>query len=105
MFGRNKTIIRPEKAAALIQEGTAFVLDVRTPEEYAEAHLKGAVLIPDYELPQRVGELPADKNAPLLVYCRSGRRSAGAVHFLRGLGYANAYNMGGLASLPFEKEG
>lgn len=105
MFGRNKTIIRPEKAAALIQEGTAFVLDVRTPEEYAEAHLKGAVLIPDYELPQRVGELPADKNAVILVYCRSGRRSAGAVRFLRERGYAKAFNMGGLASLPFEKEG
>ena len=105
MFGRNKTIIRPEKAAALIQEGTAFVLDVRTPEEYAEAHLKGAVLIPDYELPQRIGELPTDNTAVILVYCRSGGRSAGAVRFLRERGYAKAFNMGGLASLPFEKEG
>lgn len=104
MFGQNKTVIRPQKAAALIREGTAFVLDVRTPEEYAEAHLKGAVLIPDYELAQRGDELPADKNAVILVYCRSGGRSAGAVRFLREHGYTNAYNMGGIASLPNEKE-
>lgn len=104
MFGRNKTAIRPKKAAAMIREGTAFVLDVRTPEEYAEAHLKGAMLIPDYELPQRIGELPADKSAVILVYCRSGSRSAGAVRFLRERGYANAFNMGGLASVPLEKE-
>ena len=49
----------------------AFLLDVREPAEYAEAHVPGAVLIPLGEVAARVSELPDD----VWVICRSGRRS------------------------------
>ena len=51
----------------------ATLLDVRTPEEFAEGHLEGAVLIPVAELSTRLSEIPRDR--PVVAYCRSGARS------------------------------
>ncbi|MFC5141015.1 rhodanese-like domain-containing protein [Actinomycetospora rhizophila] len=56
------------------------VLDVRNPDEYADAHIPGAVLIPLSELDQRLGDVPPDR--PVHVVCQSGRRSAQAVQQL-----------------------
>lgn len=70
----------------------AYVLDVRRPDEYAEAHVPGAVLLPLDQLPDRQGEVPNDR--PLLVICRSGARSAVAVEALRAVGY-DATNVAG----------
>jgi rhodanese-related sulfurtransferase len=73
-------------------DGGAVVIDVRTPEEYAEAHVPGAVLLPLNELPERVEHLPeADE---LLVICRSGQRSRSACEFLINSGRA-AVNVAG----------
>jgi rhodanese-related sulfurtransferase len=71
----------------------SVVLDVRQPDEYVEAHVPGAVLIPLNELPERQGELPADR--PLLVICGSGPRSARAVEALRAAGYDATNVVGG----------
>ena len=72
----------------------AFLLvDVRQPEEYNQGHIKDAVLIPLQSLPSNVNKLP--KNEEIIVYCRSGRRSAQAVSFLRAQGYANAFSLSG----------
>jgi len=68
-----------------------YLLDVRTPEEYQEAHLPGATLIPLDQLSARYGELP--QNEPILVYCRSGNRSKQAQTFLLGAGFSDVYNM------------
>ena len=68
-----------------------FLLDVRTPDEYRQAHLKGAVLIPVSEVGRRVGEVP--KNRPVMVYCAVGARSNMAAGFLAGRGYGEVYNM------------
>lgn len=73
----------------------AFLLDVRTLGEYQEAHLANATLIPYTELEGRASELPADKSAPIFVYCRSGQRSAIASGILVDLGYTNVHNMAG----------
>ena len=70
----------------------AYVLDVRRPDEYEEAHVPGAVLVPLDQLPDRQGELPKDR--PLLVICRSGARSAAAVQALTAAGY-DATNVAG----------
>ncbi len=71
------------------------VLDVRTQEEYDEAHIEGAVLIPVTELSGRLGELEADK--PTIVYCKAGTRSAQASQILVDSGFTDVYNMlGGL---------
>ena len=65
---------------------SAFVVDVRTVEEFAQAHFEGAVNIPLTEIEARRGELP--KELPILVYCASGRRSGIAVLLLKQKGIA-----------------
>jgi phage shock protein E len=70
-----------------------LLLDVRTAEEYAEGHIPGAVLIPYDELAVNFKE--PDKGRPIVVYCRSGRRSAIAADTLKHMGYVNVSDFGG----------
>ncbi len=70
-----------------------LILDVRQTEEYEAGHIKDAISIPLGALPDRVGELPRDKE--IIVYCRSGKRSAKAVAFLRSIGYTKAVSLDG----------
>ena len=72
-----------------------ILLDVRTDTEYKEKRIAGAILIPDYEIKDRAGKELPDKNKVILVYCRSGRRSANAARALISLGYVNVYDFGG----------
>ena len=67
------------------------LLDVRMPPEYEEFHLPGAQLLPLPELPDRLGSIPRDK--PVVVYCRSGMRSAAAAKLLSGAGLPRVINM------------
>jgi len=69
-----------------------FVLDVREPHEYQICNL-GAPLIPLGQLPARIGELDPDKH--IVVHCRSGKRSADAVEFLRKAGFERVQNLRG----------
>lgn len=80
-------------------DGGAFVLDVRTPQEYAEGHIANSVLIPYDEVADRVSELGVDKTRQIILYCASGRRAAKALQTLRGLGFQNVYNAGGYDEL------
>ena len=76
----------------LVESG-AYIVDVRTPEEFAEGHLKGAVNIPLGELRQRVLEIPED--CPVYLHCRTSQRSYNAIMALKGRGYENVYNISG----------
>ena len=79
-----------------------ILLDVRTDEEFKERRIEGAVLIPDYEIQNRAQtELP-DKNALILIYCRSGRRSANAADELIEMGYTKVYDFGGIIDWPYD---
>ncbi len=71
-----------------------ILLDVRTPDEYAEGHLPGSVLMPLQTLQQNVTQF-TDKSKKMYVYCRSGSRSAHAVVLLQQLGFTNVENMKG----------
>ncbi len=79
------------QAKTLLDKGTVFLLDVRTPQEYQQAHLAGAVLIPVSELERRIGEIP--RNKTVLVYCAVGSRSNLVAGFLAEKGYRQVYNM------------
>lgn len=68
-------------------------IDVRTPEEYAGGHIRGAKLIPLQELEQRLAEVPKDRQ--VYLYCHSGRRSADASKILVKAGYTNIENVSG----------
>jgi sulfur-oxidizing protein SoxA len=88
-----------------------LVLDVRTLEERKRGHIPGSVHIYAGEVPKRLGELPKDKEALVLVYCNSGSVSMVIAAYLQALGYKNAKNIahgfkGWLdAGLPVEVEG
>lgn len=73
-----------------------YWIDVRSASEYADGHVAGAVNIPHTEIAARIGEVTADKDATLYLYCRSGRRSGVALNALREAGYDGAVNVGGL---------
>jgi hydroxyacylglutathione hydrolase len=70
-----------------------FVLDVRTPQEFAAGHVPGAVNVPHDELPSRLAEVPRDKD--VVLYCRSGRRSALAADVLAANGYTRVSHLEG----------
>jgi hydroxyacylglutathione hydrolase len=73
------------------------VVDVRSPEEWSEGHLQGAIHIPLAQLPDRIGEL--DVVAPIVVHCRGGGRSSIATSFLKSHGVADVSNLtGGFAA-------
>jgi rhodanese-related sulfurtransferase len=83
-----------KQALAMTQQG-ALLLDVRQPEEFAAIRAPDAKLIPLGELPSRLPEIAAYKDQPIVVICRSGRRSAKAVDLLREAGYGNVSNVAG----------
>lgn len=87
---------RPGEVARERVAAGALLLDVRTPEEFAAGHIEGARNIPVQELAERLDELPDDR--PLVVYCRSGRRSARAVELLRAGGHEDLFDLGPISN-------
>ena len=81
-----------------------IILDVRTEEEFAEGHIPGAALIPDYEIRDRAREMLPDKEQLIFVYCRSGNRSKKASAALAEMGYTNVKEFGGIIDWPYETE-
>ncbi len=70
-----------------------FLLDVRTPEEFAAGHIAGAVNIPLQVLDQYLSDIPTDQT--VVLYCRSGNRSDQAMGILRDAGYSDLYDIDG----------
>lgn len=79
-----------------------IIIDARTEEEFAEGHIKGAILIPEYEIAEKAPSLIPQKDALILVYCRSGRRSKIASEELVKLGYTNVKEFGGIIDWQYE---
>ena len=100
--------VDPETPAALAQDESITVIDVRTPEEYAEGHIVGASLLDFYEptFADQLAEL--ERDGTYLLYCRSGNRSGQAASIMSGLGFEQVYDLqGGViaygsAGLPLE---
>ena len=92
------TDVSVQQGKGMIDRQEVFILDVRTNEEYAAGHIKGSTLlavqdIPKQELTEKLKEIPKDRK--ILVYCRSGQRSAKASGILAENGFARVYNMQG----------
>ena len=96
-----------EEAYEMMASQEIVVVDVRTREEYAGGHIENAVLVPNESIGSEMPEALPDKEATLLVYCRSGRRSKDAAQKLLELGYQSVYDFGGVIDWPYElvKEG
>ena len=104
LFGKKRTEIDVYTIGAA-EYNTRFVrintphmlVDVRTPAEFADGHITAAINVPLQELQQRIAALPTDK--PLMLYCRTGNRSAMALQLLQSAGFQDVYNVGGLPEL------
>ena len=95
--------VNMDEAITMMEEGSGYIiLDVRTPEEFAERHIPGAINIPNETIgTDEISELP-DKDQLILVYCRSGNRSKQASEKLAALGYTNIVEFGGINDWPGE---
>ena len=97
--------ISPSRARAIMQANPdAIILDVRTQQEFDEERIPGAVLLPYDIVGDYATEILPNKDAIILVYCRSGRRSLIAAKELVAMGYTNVYEFGGILSWPYERE-
>lgn len=95
--------ISAEQAKTIMDEQEDYILlDVRTEGEFAEGYIEGAILIPDTEIKSRAETEMPDKDALILVYCRSGNRSKRAAEALADMGYTNVQEFGGINDWPYE---
>jgi rhodanese-related sulfurtransferase len=84
--------VDPGYVTELASKG-AHLIDVRTEAEVAQGVIDGAIHIPLHLLPLRAADIPQDK--PVVIYCRSGARSAQACAFMASKGYENMHNLSG----------
>ncbi|GAA0087467.1 rhodanese-like domain-containing protein [Clostridium perfringens] len=83
-----------DESKKLINDGeVTLILDVRNEDEFAEGHLKNAIQIPVKELKETLSDIEKFKDELVLVYCRSGKRSAEAVDILKENGFKNLVHM------------
>ena len=95
--------ITAEQAKTMMDDAESFVLlDVRSDDEYRERRIDGAILIPHLEIRERAPDELPGKDAIILVYCRSGVRSAAAANELIEMGYTNVYDFGGILDWTYE---
>ena len=81
-----------EELKQLQKEG-AMIIDVRSPQEYREGHIDGAISIPEYEIRKEAENRLVDKEKKIVVYCSSGGRSKKTQNLLKKLGYDHVYNL------------
>ena len=99
--------ITPQESFSLIQENQGkpdfVIIDVRTPEEFAEGHIENAINIDYYSDAFRDNINQLDKNKTYLIYCRSGNRSGKALDIMEELDFLEAYNiLGGITAWQAE---
>ena len=96
-------MISAQEAKEIMDSGVDhIILDVREQDEYDAGHIPDAILLPYTQIEQKVEDVILDKNALVLVYCRSGRRSKIASETLSALGYTNDKEFGGINDWPYE---
>lgn len=96
--GSAQNLMSYEELQAKINAQEDFVLlDVRTLDEYNNGHIPTAVLLPHDEINSKAEAMLKDKNKEIVVYCRSGRRSAIAAESLTKLGYTDVKDFGGIS--------
>jgi len=92
-------------AQRMIEENPgAVILDVRNQDEFDQGHVPAAILLPVTELSAQAADVLPDKNALILIYCRSGNRSATAAQMLVDMGYRRVYDFGGIIDPPWPYE-
>ena len=93
------TAPQTEQSAVQLEKAKGVWIDVRSAEEFNAGHLQGAVNIPHDKIIEGVKAIGSDKDAPINLYCRSGRRAEAALTELKNAGYTNVTNHGGYEDL------
>lgn len=97
--------ISQEEAKEMMDNQEVLILDVREQDEYDSRHIPGAVLLPVGSITEEsAAEVIPEKDATVLVYCRSGNRSKTAAKALAELGYTGIYEFGGITTWPYDVE-
>ena len=99
-----KKITAEEAKERMDKDDKVVILDVRTEEEYQEGHVPGAIVIPNETISSGPLEELPDLDQAILVYCRSGNRSAQAAKKLAEAGYTQVYDFGGIIDWPYDTE-
>lgn len=95
--GDSKGLVSYEELQQKLTDKAPIVLlDVRTQEEFNNGHIPEALLLPYDEIDQKAAQLLPEKEKEIIIYCRSGRRSAIAKDSLEALGYTNVKDFGGM---------
>ncbi len=102
LLGFGCTAATDPQTLDLIRSDSRVLIDVRTPGEFADGHLAGATRIAYEDIGAQIGALVPDKDTPIVLYCRSGRRSGIARQTLLDLGYRQVINAGGFEQLHSE---
>lgn len=94
--------ITPQEAKARIDSGDeVIIVDVRTEDEFKSGYIPNAILIPNESIGKTRPVLLPDLDAEILIYCRSGNRSAQAANKLIAMGYTKVYDFGGINDWPY----
>lgn len=96
--------IDAKEAKKMMDEGKVTIVDVRTKDEFDEAHIPDAVNVPNEEIGSEQPKEFPDKDDVLIVYCRTGVRSKQASDKLVEMGYENVYDMGGIVDWTYGTE-
>lgn len=99
-----KKITAEEAKERMDKDDKVVILDVRTEEEYQEGHVPGAIVIPNETISSEPLEELPDMDQEILVYCRSGNRSAQAAKKLAEAGYTQVYDFGGIIDWTYDTE-
>ncbi len=94
--------IDAEQAKEMIDEGDVIIVDVRTRVEYEDGYIPDAYNVPLDQIEIGIGNITANKDDTILVYCRSGNRSKVAARLLTEMGYNNVYDFGGIVDWPYD---
>lgn len=95
MVNAQETVVKQVQ----LEKAPGVWIDVRSAEEFQQGHLRGAINLTHIEIAERISEVVPDKDQPIHLYCRSGRRAEVAMTELKKLGYTNVANHGGYDDL------
>lgn len=96
--GDSSAIVDYQETLDLIENEGAIIIDVRTPEEYADTHVAGALNIPLDTIDTQIGDYVDSLDQTMVLYCRSGNRSNQALNILVDLGYTSVYDLGAIGN-------
>ena len=102
-FNRNSGAkrISQREAKEIMDKRNVTLVDVRTPGEFAQGYIPGAMLLPLDRLAIDASKKLPDKDAEILIYCLSGNRSRTATSLLSRAGYTNIKDIGGIGTWPY----